>query len=104
AILALSTFGPKASGAVPLLIQKLTAPDEYVRAAADVALARITPACPWTAETSLLTLFGGPAEEAAVLMVENLPDTKPSPADQGNNRESIQLTESVNPRTLISLG
>jgi HEAT repeat protein len=59
AILALGTFGNKASGATPILLQSLTSTNERIRTVAAVALARI----------------GAPAESVVPLITANLLET-----------------------------
>jgi len=71
AILVLSTFGSKASGAVPILLEQMTSTNGNVRAAAAVALARI----------------GAPSEKAVPLILRDLEDvskTQSGPMISGN--------------------
>lgn len=63
AILALSTFGTNASGAIPLLMQSLGSTNGEVAAASAVALARI----------------GGPPDRVVPIILENLPKSNASP-------------------------
>jgi len=63
AVLALGSFGPKASNAIPFLINSLPSTNENVQAAAAVALARV----------------GAPAEKVVPLIVKTLPKTDPTP-------------------------
>lgn len=62
AVLALGSFGPKASNAIPFLINSLSSTNENVQAAAAVALARV----------------GAPAEKVVPLIVKTLPKTDPA--------------------------
>jgi hypothetical protein len=62
ALLALSAFGAKASGATPLLVNCMTSTNDRVRASAAIALAKI----------------GAPAAKVVPLIVANLPATNPS--------------------------
>ncbi|PYT02994.1 MAG: hypothetical protein DMF60_19730 [Acidobacteria bacterium] len=63
AILILSTFGSKAAGAVPILLDQLASTNGNVRATAAIALARI----------------GAPAEKVVPLIVQNLAKTNRAP-------------------------
>ena len=63
AVLALGSFGAKASNAIPFLINSLSSTNENVQAAAAVALARV----------------GAPAEKVVPLIVKTLPKTDPTP-------------------------
>ncbi|MSU35353.1 MAG: hypothetical protein EXS36_09595 [Pedosphaera sp.] len=62
ALLALGSFGPKASGAIPFLIDSLSSTNENVKAAAAVALVRI----------------GAPAEKVVPRIVASLPTVYPA--------------------------
>lgn len=79
AILALSQFGARASGAVPLLLDNLTKTNEQVQAASAVALARI----------------GAPPEKVVPLILEYLPKTNPPPSVFGAGRSfrTVQMME-----------
>ena len=63
ALLALGSFGPRASNAIPFLIGSLGSTNERVQATAAVALARV----------------GAPAETVVPLIVNTLPNTGPTP-------------------------
>lgn len=78
AIIALSTFGPKASGAVPILMKTAASPDERVRAASAVALTRI----------------GTPPEEVIPLILKSVPKSSPPPRPLPRFRAPVRLHES----------
>ena len=63
AVLALGSFGPKASNAIPFLINSLSSTNDNVQAAAAVALVRV----------------GAPPEKVVPLIVKTLPKTDPTP-------------------------
>jgi len=76
AILALSTFGTNASGAIPVLLQRLGSTNAEVAAASAVALARI----------------GGPPDIVVPLILENLPQSNaPRPASLISPSASYQI-------------
>ena len=65
ALLALGAFGPKAAGAIPILVDRLSSTNERIQATAAVALVRV----------------GAPAELAVPLIVKTLPKTDPTPPE-----------------------
>jgi hypothetical protein len=95
AILALSTFGSRASGATPILLNCLTSTNERVQASAAIALAKV----------------GASADRVVPVIVANLSKTNPLPllpprppsaaliaqmASQGNQRFETEASVSMN--------
>ncbi|MCI0536507.1 MAG: hypothetical protein L0Z50_14900 [Verrucomicrobiales bacterium] len=75
AILTLATFGPKAAGATPLLLEYLNSTNGEVQAACAIALLKI----------------GAPPEKVVPLVLEHLPTTNPPPMNPMNFRAAPQL-------------
>ena len=91
AILALSTFGTNAAGAIPLLLQRLGSTNTEVAAASAVALARI----------------GGPPDRVVPLILENLPQSNARPPDSMLSPSAsyqMQMYDRNIIRTLRALG
>jgi len=84
AILALSTFGTNASGAIPLLMQRLGSTNGEVAAASAVALARI----------------GGPPDSVVPIILENLPKSNASPRTAMSSPSALQQ-RLMNDRNII---
>lgn len=88
AILALSTFGTNASGAIPLLMQRLGSTNGEVAAASAVALARI----------------GGPPDSVVPIILENLPRSNASPRTAMISPSALQqrqIQRLMNDRNII---